>query len=73
MVKVHFFFLSLIFLHFFLDFSWLMLHALQNIGSIYRSSWVFLQGHMYITTNVSDLLLFELTDFGDFFWSLSEK
>lgn len=64
-------FSPLLFLPFFLDFSWLMLRALQNLEPIYRSSWVFLQGLLYISANVSELLLFELTDFVDFCWAVT--
>lgn len=61
----------LLFLPFFLDFSWLMLRALQNLEPIYRSSWVLLQGLLYISANASELLLFELTDFVDFCWAVT--
>lgn len=69
--RLQFFFF--IFLHFFLDFFWLMLHALQNFESRYRSSWFTLQGHVYISTNLSDLLLFKVIgiEFVDFCWAVT--
>lgn len=66
-------FFLLLFLHFFLDFSWLMLHPLQNLGSIYSSSWGFF---CKVTCTFLPMLVISYyvnSDFGDFCWSLSEK